>query len=74
MCARNPRPKGANGDGAERGTAVGARPTVTNPGGTDRCTAVGTEAAALGALRRGIIAAEIAGRRNDWSDERNAKS
>ena len=73
--ACSPRPKGANGGGAERSAVVGARPTVANPGGTPRCAAVvGTEAAPLGILRRGFIAAVIAGRRNAWNEARNAKS
>jgi len=40
--------------------AVGARPTGASAGGADRCIAVGTDAAALGMLTRGIVAAEMA--------------
>ena len=43
-------------------------------GGTQLRLAVGTEAAVLGMLTRGIIAAEIADPRNTWTAAREAKS
>ena len=56
----SPRSTGANDDSGERSMAVGARPTGASAGGADRCIAVGTDAAALGMLPRGIVAAEMA--------------
>jgi hypothetical protein len=70
----SPRSTGANDDGGERNTAVGARPTGASADAADRCIAVGTDAEALGMFARGIVAAEMADPWNTCKRGREAKS